>query len=238
MEYIFILAALFWGFVVYPYITASILVFGIIFVIYNDKETQKKKRKNNQINSMKMNVIYDNISEVKSLIESNFDGQICSRCLENDYEVQNFNSNFSSVHIKCNMCSKKSWIKSLNSKISKKIEKHMDNATSQGGGYFYNSQTNDFTWKQYDVFYPDNVTFKENLKSKNEKNIIERTREPIPDSVKNRVWRRDEGMCVKCNSNENLEFDHIIPHSKGGSNTYRNLQLLCESCNRSKSAKI
>lgn len=37
---------------------------------------------------------------------------------------------------------------------------------------------------------------------------------------------------------ENLEFDHIIPHSKGGANTYRNIQLLCEPCNRSKSAKI
>ena len=38
--------------------------------------------------------------------------------------------------------------------------------------------------------------------------------------------------------NQKLEFDHLIPFSKGGSNTYRNIQLLCEPCNRSKSAKI
>ena len=60
----------------------------------------------------------------------------------------------------------------------------------------------------------------------------------IPRDVKDSVWNRDGGRCVECGSNESLEFDHIIPHSKGGSNTYRNIQLLCESCNRSKSDKI
>jgi len=68
---------------------------------------------------------------------------------------------------------------------------------------------------------------------------IENTsREPIPEQVRFSVWRRDEGKCVKCGSNKGLEFDHIIPFSKGGSNTERNLQLLCEKCNRQKSAKI
>ena len=60
----------------------------------------------------------------------------------------------------------------------------------------------------------------------------------ISQDVKDKVWNRDGGKCVECGSNENLEFDHIIPHSKGGANTYRNIQLLCEPCNRSKSAKI
>lgn len=60
----------------------------------------------------------------------------------------------------------------------------------------------------------------------------------IPQDVKDKVWNRDGGKCVECGSNQNLEFDHIIPFSKGGANTYRNLQLLCESCNRSKSDSI
>jgi len=64
------------------------------------------------------------------------------------------------------------------------------------------------------------------------------TRERIPDDVQIFVWRRDSGKCVKCGSTQNLEFDHIIPLSKGGSNTARNIQLLCESCNRSKGASI
>jgi Holliday junction DNA helicase RuvB len=63
-------------------------------------------------------------------------------------------------------------------------------------------------------------------------------RQPIPDDVKMFVWQRDKGFCTKCGSNENLEYDHIIPVSKGGSSTARNIQLLCEKCNRSKNSNI
>ena len=63
-------------------------------------------------------------------------------------------------------------------------------------------------------------------------------RQPIPDDVRMFVWQRDQGSCVQCGNNENLEFDHIIPVAKGGSNTERNLQLLCELCNRTKTDSI
>jgi len=63
-------------------------------------------------------------------------------------------------------------------------------------------------------------------------------REQISESVRLFVWQRDQGKCVKCSSNEKLEFDHVIPVSKGGANTERNIQLLCENCNRSKGASI
>lgn len=57
-------------------------------------------------------------------------------------------------------------------------------------------------------------------------------------AVKMFVWQRDQGRCVTCGSQERLEYDHIIPIAKGGSNTARNLQLLCERCNRAKGASI
>jgi len=63
-------------------------------------------------------------------------------------------------------------------------------------------------------------------------------RERIPESVRIEVWRRDEGKSVRCGSRENLEYDHIIPVSKGGSNTARNIELLCAKCNRAKHDKI
>jgi len=66
----------------------------------------------------------------------------------------------------------------------------------------------------------------------------ERKRERIPERVRHEVWRRDEAKCVDCGSKNRLEFDHIIPVSKGGANTARNLQLLCQDCNRRKSANI
>jgi hypothetical protein len=63
-------------------------------------------------------------------------------------------------------------------------------------------------------------------------------REAIPERVRHEVWRRDRGTCVDCGARGRLEFDHIIPVVRGGANTVRNLEIRCESCNRSKGARI
>lgn len=61
----------------------------------------------------------------------------------------------------------------------------------------------------------------------------------IPSSVKLEVWKRDQGRCVKCGSDKNLHFDHIIPYSRGGSSLVAdNIQLLCAKHNLSKRDKI
>lgn len=66
----------------------------------------------------------------------------------------------------------------------------------------------------------------------------EKRQRRIPSRVQREVWRRDQGRCVECGSRKNIEYDHIIPFSDGGSNTARNIELLCEECNRKKSNNI
>ncbi len=60
----------------------------------------------------------------------------------------------------------------------------------------------------------------------------------IPQDVKNAVWQRDQGKCIQCGAGDYLEFDHIIPYSKGGATTVNNMQLLCRRCNQAKSDLI
>lgn len=52
------------------------------------------------------------------------------------------------------------------------------------------------------------------------------------------VWQRDGGRCCDCGSTTDLQFDHIVPVAKGGSNTAQNVELLCADCNRRKAARL
>lgn len=63
-------------------------------------------------------------------------------------------------------------------------------------------------------------------------------RRAIPDDAKLLVWSRDGGVCVKCGASKDLHFDHIIPHSRGGSDEAENIQLLCRTCNLAKADRL
>lgn len=45
------------------------------------------------------------------------------------------------------------------------------------------------------------------------------------------IVSKKQRRCTYCKSSRELEFDHIVPLSKGGDNLRNNLQMLCHSCN-------
>jgi hypothetical protein len=58
----------------------------------------------------------------------------------------------------------------------------------------------------------------------------------VPNPIKTSIWTRDRGKCRNCGSTRALEYDHILPYSRGGKTTLENLQLLCRNCNQRKAA--
>lgn len=63
----------------------------------------------------------------------------------------------------------------------------------------------------------------------------------IPFQIKMRVVRRDNYTCQECAKHlkdDEVEFDHIIPVSRGGSSEEHNIRLTCYDCNRDKLARV
>ena len=182
-----------------------------------DKETYKKEKELVEICKNKL----------PSFIKDNFQINNCPKCNDRYFQLIDVNSDFSGIQLACTTCIKKKWYKINESPQadSSDINIHQE--------LFENLR---------DAFFPLDeekvINIESNADLKRSIKKTESKRHSIPQNVKDKVWNRDEGKCVECGSNENLEFDHMIPVSKGGANTYRNIQLLCETHNRKKSAKI
>ncbi len=68
-----------------------------------------------------------------------------------------------------------------------------------------------------------------------------RTGRYISFKTKMRVVRRDNYTCQHCSKHledPEVEFDHIIPLSRGGSSDEHNIRLTCHDCNHDKSDKV
>jgi hypothetical protein len=67
-------------------------------------------------------------------------------------------------------------------------------------------------------------------------NRLERRSRSIPQAVKIAVLTRDGGKCRRCGSTRDLQYDRIVPNSRGGSSTdVNNIRLLCGKCSNLKS---
>ena len=210
------------------------------------KQQVKEQLKENYNNYRNENIHLFNSSKNLKLSIQNLSELIsyCEKCENRDYTIWELSEK--SLVYRCNVCKKKST-------INNEVVTHIYN------NYNYYLELNNYcrtienkiniVWKRFhfdtkkfNVNTPlhRGITFKGYGTKKIEEPKVENEKKcrRISQDVKDKVWKRDEGKCVECGSNEKLEFDHIIPFSKGGSNTYRNIQLLCELCNRTKSDKI
>ncbi|MDD9869235.1 MAG: HNH endonuclease [Gammaproteobacteria bacterium] len=142
----------------------------------------------------------------------------CARCLSSAFRVLKCSPHGLSFEGQCTNCGAKKWFKATR--------------TSEPFDFpAYGFSRLD----ELDVIISKSVQPADDSQEENEQ--TKRSRH-ISESVRHEVWRRDQGRCCQCGSKENIEFDHIIPFSKGGSNTARNIQLLCESCNAKKRDRI
>lgn len=51
---------------------------------------------------------------------------------------------------------------------------------------------------------------------------------------RSRLYRQQEGRCRGCKQVyeiDKMTFDHILPQCRGGTNAYKNVELLCRPCN-------
>ncbi|NQV17994.1 MAG: tetratricopeptide repeat protein [Armatimonadetes bacterium] len=136
----------------------------------------------------------------------------CLKCGEKNFTVLRTNTSYDAIELECAVCKKRNWIKTDTKLHTEDIETFND-------------------WVELGQPFELLITSTFNADDL-------RKREKLPSYIRREVWRRDGGKCVNCGSRENLEYDHIIPFSKGGSNTVRNIELLCEKCNREKTNKI
>lgn len=63
----------------------------------------------------------------------------------------------------------------------------------------------------------------------------------IPNATLIRVARRDNNICQVCGRSlleREMEIDHIIPYSRGGTSEESNLRITCRECNRKKGRKL
>jgi hypothetical protein len=111
--------------------------------------------------------------------------------------------------------------------------------------------TDPYKWKAVEGYSPQDIScrffghvcpvFFYGYEDVTETKDLRRRGRHIPREIMLKVVRRDDYRCQLCRKtvdDRDIEFDHIIPHSKGGPTNVENVRLLCSECNRKKSNSL
>jgi hypothetical protein len=155
------------------------------------------------------------VEEYWATMVSEYAFRPCPRCNEDDFNLIELSPKGGSAFVECKYCGKRSWAHAIGSEAAARLDLALRKA------------------KDFEpAFSPIGKTFA--LGGHRAQDGVAVGRERIPDPLARAVFQRDQGQCVSCHAKEQLEIDHVVPVSKGGATTLRNLQLLCQRCNRSK----
>jgi len=207
-------------------------IFVAIWALFRDTEAKQKKREEREKEFLPLiDEANEKRQELISFIQQNFLVQPCFSCHEFSMRLLDISPNNRSIHYQCMHCGKKMRAAAGTPEAAQvaDIWRTYVDLTNQ-----CNSPA--FAWlrSKYPLI-PLPLEF-ETVPAPMP--YEQTTRTPIPEAIRAEVWRRNQGRCVNCGSKENLHFDHIIPVSRGGGTSAKNLQLLCQSCNFTKGAKI
>ncbi len=162
---------------------------------------------------------------IEDFLGANFTVQPCFRCYEAQWKFLRVSARARSLECQCSCCGKRQWAPA---------------ATSQSDEVLELLQGLEAIRRSYQRLTKEILETTELLVEGPDAPLPfeQTTRSQIPESCSAAVWRRDRGVCVNCGTKHNLQFDHIIPLSRGGATSIKNLQLLCQSCNLSKGVRI
>ena len=163
--------------------------------------------------------------ELEAVVLHHFLAQPCSKCQEFEMLLISVSPNARSIHVQCTNC-------------NRKMHAPASSEEAFAAAPLY-AQLQELLARHDGLHARHPLQVEVVFQTPEAPLPFERTsREPIRENVRSEVWRRDQGRCVECGSNRNLEFDHIIPVAHGGATSARNLQLLCKPCNLRKGARI
>ena len=190
---------------------------------------------------------YNSDKNLKKLLNQfSYYVEYCSKCTNDEFSIKKINQTV--LILECVNCNKKTTHTSNtipDNKITRLFEQYELYKT------YYKYRNYDFLKESFINLYKIDINkVSRRYHYHHQKLQIIGLKEPVfisyekqdsrnfSSEVRKAVYERDGGKCRKCGSSHNIHYDHIIPHSKGGANTFENCQILCARCNVRKSNKI